>query len=313
MPMAFDVRLLGGMTVFCAVAETGTFVGAGASLGLTQSGVSRSIQRLEEQLNTRLFFRSPRAVALTTDGRRFYDEVRPILARLEETADRTAGGATKARGHLRVNVDATIAQLVLGPNLGAFLAKHPALSVELCVRDEVGDLLADGFDLAIRFGEPARTHLAARKLAESRILTCASGEYLKRRGRPGQPRDLARQAHACLLFQDPVTRQPFPWEFHRGKRVLTVPVTGQLIFDDGPSQVAACIAGVGIAQLFAFALGDHLRSGALENLFPDWTDEMFPLCAYSPTSNYMPAKVRAMQEFIEQLVPDFRRTLGSAF
>src|ERR1700677_1438959 len=248
--MAFDVRLLGGMTVFSAVVEARSFVGAGVALGLTQSGVSRSIQRLEERLGVRLFERSPRVVKLTAAGGRFHGEIKPLLDRLEETADAASGAATSVRGLLRVNVDASFARFVLGPSMNAFLDLHPELSVDICVRNEIGDMAGDGFDAAIRYGEPAPSSLIARRIGRTRVLTCASPAYLKRKGRPAGPGDLQTARHECLLFQDPVTQRPFAWEFHRGKKVITVPVSGRLTFDDAMAQLAACLAGCGVAQIF---------------------------------------------------------------
>jgi len=301
--MAFDARLLGGLSVFSAVVETGSFVGAGASLGLTQSGVSRSIQRLEERLSTRLFVRSPRAVTLTSEGRRFYEDVKPLLGHLEEAADRTSGASSCVRGLLRINADATIARLVIGSKIGKFMEIHPELSVEVCVRNELGDLIGDGFDAALRFGEPAPSALIATRMAQTRVLTCAAPDYLKRRGRPSEPSDLKTGAHECILFSDPETGRPFPWEFHRGRKVMTVPVSGRLIFDDAMSHLAACLAGSGVAQVFDLGITEHLKAGRLVNLFPDWSDELFPLFIYFPSRHYIPAKVRVFQTFVTEAIP----------
>jgi DNA-binding transcriptional LysR family regulator len=301
--MAFDARLLGGLSVFNAVAETGSFVGAGASLGLTQSGVSRSIQRLEERLATRLFVRSPRAVTLTSEGRRFYEEVKPLLGHLEEAADRTSGASSSVRGLLRINVDATFARLVIGAQIGKFMGLHPDLSVEVCVRSELGDLIGEGFDAALRFGEPAPSALIARRIARTRVLTCAAPNYLKRKGRPSEPADLKTGAHECILFSDPATGRPFPWEFHRGRKVITASVAGRLTFDDGMSHLAACLAGAGVAQVFDLGITEHLKAGRLVDLFPDWSDEMFPLYIYFPSRHYIPAKVRAFETFVMDTIP----------
>jgi len=305
--MAFDARLLGGLSVFSAVVETGSFVGAGASLGLTQSGVSRSIQRLEERLNARLFVRSPRAVTLTGEGRRFYEDVKPLLGHLEEAADRISGASSSVRGLLRINVDATFARLVIGAQIGKFMDLHPALSVEVCVRSELGDLIGEGFDAALRFGEPAPSALIARRIARTRVITCAAPAYLKRRGRPSAPADLKTGGHECLLFSDPLTGRPFPWEFHRGRKVMTVPVSGRLTFDDGMTHLAACLAGSGVAQVFDLGVAEHLEAGRLAHLLPDWSDEMFPLFIYFPSSHYIPGKVRAFQTFVMDTIPGAKR------
>ena len=251
--MVFDGRLLGGIGVLAAVVETGNFVRAADALGLTPSGVSRAVARLEAHVGVRLFDRTPRAVTLTEEGRRFHAQVIPLLAGIEEAATDAAGTAAAVRGRLRVNADPWFARLVLAPHLSEFLAAHPALTLELTVRDTLGDLVGEGFDIAVRFGEPEPSSLIARKLLETRIITCAAPSYLARYRRPHHPRDLAD--HECLLFRDPVTGRPFTWEFHDGREIIEVEVNGRLILNDLATKLAACIAGHGIAQSFEFEIG----------------------------------------------------------
>ena len=296
--MAFDTRLLTGLNVLVAVLDAGNFVRAGQVLGLTQSGVSRSIQRLEQRLGVRLFERTSKSMRLTDDGKRFCEEVLPLLSRLEEAAEETVRSAGSVRGRLRLNVDPTFARMVLAPRIGSFLKKYPDLHLDLVVRDQLGDLVAEGFDAAVRFGEPEPSALMARRLLRVRILTCASPAYLASRKRPQSPQDLAKQAHECLLFRDPVTGQPFPWEFHQGKKRLTVPVTGRVIVNDTLINIETCLAGCGVAQLMDLTVASHLEKGRLVNLFPSWSDEMFPLYAYHPSRHFVPAKLRAFLDFL---------------
>jgi DNA-binding transcriptional LysR family regulator len=299
--MAFDGRLLGGISVLAAVVETGNFVRAAEALGLTQSGISRAVARLEARVGVRLLDRTPRAVSLTDEGRRFHAQVAPLLAGLEEAASEAAGAAHAVRGRLRVNVDPWFARLVLAPRLPGFMAAHPQLSVELLVRDTLGDLVSEGIDVAVRFGEPEPSGLIARKLLATRILACAAPAYLARRGRPRHPRDLVR--HECLLFRDPVTGRPFPWEFHRAGKVVEVAVTGSLVMNDLATKLSACIAGHGIAQTIEFGLDSLLASGELVQILGDWAEERFPLYVYHPSRHLPPAKVRAFLEFVVASIP----------
>jgi DNA-binding transcriptional LysR family regulator len=300
--MAFDGRLLGGIGVLAAVVETGNFVKAAGMLGLTPSGVSRAVARLEARVGVRLFDRTPRAVSLTDEGRRFHAQVAPLLAELEVATAQVAGSAEAVRGRLRVNVDPWFARLILAPRLPGFLAGHPQLSLELVVRDVLGDLVAEGFDVAVRFGEPEPSGLIARKLIETRIFTCAAPAYLARYGTPRHPRDLER--HECILFRDPATGRPFSWEFHRAGKIVKVDVTGRLLMNDLAAKLAACAAGHGVAQTFEFGLAPLLASGELAQILPDWTDERFPLYAYHPSRRLPPAKVRAFVDFVvEGLTP----------
>jgi DNA-binding transcriptional LysR family regulator len=294
--MAFDARLLAGVGVLAAVVESGNFAKAAETLGLTPSGISRAVARLEARIGIRLFDRTPRAVLLTDEGRRFHAQVGPLLAGIEEAADAATGAAIRVRGRLRVNVDPWFARLVLAPRLSEFLAQHPELALELVVRDTLGDLVADGFDAAVRFGEPEPSSLIARKLLETRILTCAGAAYLARHGTPRHPRDLAR--HECLLFRDPVTGRPFPWEFHRAGEVVEVKVSGRLVVNDLATKLAACAAGHGVSQTFELGLGPLLASGELVQILADWAEERFPLYAYHPSRHLPPAKVRAFLDFV---------------
>jgi DNA-binding transcriptional LysR family regulator len=294
--MAFDGRLLGGISVLAAVVETGNFVRAAESLGLTQSGVSRAVARLEARVGVRLLDRTPRSVTLTDEGRRFHAQVAPLLAGLEEAASDAAQSAYAVRGRLRVNVDPWFARLVLAPRLSAFLAAHPQLSLELLVRDTLGDLVAEGVDVAVRFGEPEPSGLIARKLLETRIIACGSPAYLARRGRPRHPGDLA--GHECLLYRDPVTGRPFPWEFHRAGKVVEVKVSGRLVFNELATKLTACAAGHGIAQTIEFGLAPMLANGELVQVLADWAEERYPLYAYHLSRHLPPAKVRAFLDFV---------------
>ena len=294
--MAFDGRLLGGISVLAAVVETGNFVRAAESLGLTQSGVSRAVARLEARVGVRLLDRTPRAVSLTDEGRRFHAQVAPLLAGLEEAASDAAQSAHAVRGRLRVNVDPWFARLVLAPRLSGFLAAHPQLSLELLVRDTLGDLVSEGVDVAVRFGEPEPSSLIARKLLETRIIACASPAYLARYGRPRHPSDL--EGHECLLYRDPVTGRPFPWEFHRAGKVVEVKVSGRLVFNELATKLTACAAGHGIAQTIEFGLAPMLANGELVQILADWAEERYPLYAYHLSRHLPPAKVRAFLDFV---------------
>jgi DNA-binding transcriptional LysR family regulator len=297
--MDFDARLLNGIGILVAVVEAKNFARAATNIGLTPSGVSRAIARLEEQLGVRLLQRTSRAVTLTSEGRRFYDAVVPLMAGLAEAASEAGGAKASAKGTLRVATDALVARNLLAPALPRFFDANPAVAVDLVVTDRLGDLVADGFDVAIRFGDPEPSALVTRKLGDTRVVTVASPAYLARRGRPAHPRDLPD--HECIHFRNPMTGRPYAWEFRRGKEVLEVEVSGRLIVNDSATGFAACRAGLGICQPLESdlrALGDH----GLVDLFPDWPDERFALHAYFPTRRHTPRKVRVLVDFVAGLV-----------
>jgi DNA-binding transcriptional LysR family regulator len=300
--MRFDERVLNGMSVFTTIVESGSFAAAADVLAMSQPGVSRSVARLEARLGIRLFDRTTRSVTLTDEGRSLYEQVTPLLAGLEDAASHAKLGATAVRGRLRVNIDPFFAGLILGPRLGSFLDRFPDLQLELITLDRLGDMVADGFDLAIRFGEQLASTLVARKLLDTRIVTVASPGYIKRHGRPQSPQDLQTQAHARIEFRDPDSGRPFQWEFHRGRKIVPIPPSGRLIVNDVGTLHSTALAGYGIAQVMAIAAESLLAQGRLIDLFPDWPDERFPLYALHPSRHHPPAKTRAFLDFVVSIV-----------
>ncbi len=298
--MAFDGRLLAGVSVLAAVVEGGSFVQAAEIIGLSASGVSRAVARLEARMGVRLLDRTTRSMQLTDEGRRFYEQVGPMLRDIEDAAKVASGAASAVRGRLRVDIDPFFAQLLLTERLAGFLERYPELSLELVTRDHAGNLIADGIDVAMRFGEPVQSSSIARKLLETRVLTVASPGYLRRYGRPKHPTDLAR--HTCVHFRDLATGRPFEWEFHKGRKVISVNTVGRLIVSDVGTMQSACVAGAGVAQVLALCVQDALDQGLLVDLFPDWPDETFPLYALYPPRHQPAAKVRAFIDFALEVV-----------
>lgn len=297
--MIFNDRAFDGLSVFTAVVESGTYAAAAEVINMSPPGVSRAIARLEKRLGIRLFDRTTRAVSLTTEGKEFYRQVLPLLAALEDVTS-TASLSTKAiTGRLRVNIDPFFSSLILGPQLETFMSRYPDLELDLVTRDRLGDMIGDGFDLAIRFGVPRNSTLIARKLLETRIMTVAAPAYLERYGSPETPQALL--SHTCIHFRDPETGRPFEWEFHRKGEVIKVPVNGRLTLNDARTLHEACLSGHAIAQMMTFGSDELVKKGQLVDLFPDWPDERFPLYAYYPSRINPAARTRCFLDFILEL------------
>ena len=299
---ALSSRLLEGVDVMAAVVDARSFGGAAEVLDMSQSGVSRAIARLETRLGIRVFERTTRSVRLTDEGRSFYEEVMPLIDALAEATGSAASDAQKVRGRLRVNVDPLFARLILGPRLGAFMDSHPELEMELRSKEDLGDLIADGFDIAFRFGHLQPSSLVARKLLDTRVLAMASPAYLERFGHPKDPMELETSDHRCILFREPVTGRPFAWEFHQRRKKVTVKPQGMLTVNDPGTVYSTCLAGLGIAQLFELGIEEYTSSRQLVQLFPDWSEQRFPLYAYYPSRHHVPAKTRALLDFVAGLV-----------
>jgi DNA-binding transcriptional LysR family regulator len=297
--MAFDGRLLAGVSVLAAVVEAGSFVRAGQALGLTQSAVSRAIARLEARVGVRLLDRTTRSLTLTAEGRLLYEQVGPLLVEIGDAVTVASGAAAVARGMLRVNTDSYFSSLMFAPHANRFLERYPEISLEMMTRPQLGELVTEGFDVAVRFGEPPESSLVARKLLEARVLTVPSPAYLERVGAPQKPEDL--RDHECIQFRDPATGRPFVWELHRGRRVVAVEGRRRMMVNDVDTLFGACLAGAGIAQVLSPSVGALLREGRLVEVLPDWQDERFPLYALYPSRRLPAAKLRAFLDFVVEL------------
>lgn len=298
--MAFDSRLLNGIGVLSAVIEAGSFMRAGEALGLTQSAVSRSVARLEQRVGIRIFHRNARSITLTDEGRRFYDSVAPHLSSIEDAAVRAAGSGAEVRGRLRINVDGCFGHYVLGPKLHVFLERYPDLTLEMHVRDRMGDLVADGFDVGIHFGEPETSSLVCRLLLETRILTCAAPDYVARHGTPVHPSEI--EARQCILMRDPATGKAYSWDFVGKGETIEVKPSGQITVTDTGGLLAACLSGHGIAQPLEIYTRPLLAEGRLVQLLPEWAEETFPLYVYHHGPSLMSARVRVFLDFLAETI-----------
>ncbi len=296
--MAFDGRVISNVGVLAAIVEAGSFARAAEALGLSRSGVSRAVSRLEARVGVRLLDRTTRAVALTDEGRRLYSEVAPLLTGIEDAVTVTSGSSIAVRGRLRVNVDAFFSRLLFTPHISEFLSLYPDLSLELVARDQLGDLVGEGFDIRIRFGTPPASSLVAMKLLETRTVTVASPAYLARHGHPVVPSDLVR--HAGIQVRDSLTGQPIEqWQFRRKDEVVEVKTTGRLMVAEFGTMLGACLEGVGIARVKAIGIRHLIEQGALVELLTDWHGESFPLYALYPSRHLPAAKVRAFIDFVQ--------------
>ncbi|RKH04156.1 LysR family transcriptional regulator [Corallococcus sp. CA053C] len=298
-PRDFDRHSLDGLGLLRAVVAAGSFVRAGEALGLTQPAVSRAVARLEDRLGVRLFRRTARSISLTEEGLRFYEAVAPHLAAIEDAATEAGSASSRVRGRLRVNLDAGIGQFVLTPRLQPFLEKHPDLAMELVVRDRMGDLVREGFDVSIRFGLPEPSALKSRLLLRSRIVTCASPAYVARHGLPRRPSDVEK--HECVLMRNPATGSHFEWEFVRGSKIVPVNAKGRLTVNETGSLLAACLGGQGVTQMLELYTRDLIADGRLIQVLPDWADETYPLYAYHHSAQLMSAKVRTFLDYVVAL------------
>ncbi|GAB5470161.1 MAG: LysR family transcriptional regulator [Rhodospirillales bacterium] len=294
-PLAPDIA------VFVRTLELGSFTAVAEEAGLTASGVSRIVSRLEAALGVRLLHRSTRRLALTPEGESFVGYARDLLALAEaaEAAVSRTGG--RPRGHLRVNSGTAFANHKLAALLPRFLERYPEVTLDLSVSDRRIDPLAAQVDVTIRVGALADSDLVAIRLGTVRRVIAASPCYLDRHGTPKTARDLA--AHNCLLLSG------FPkqalWPFvEEGKRI-EVPVTGAVTSDSAEALLQAALAGVGIVRLGDFLGEVALAAGRLVPLLTDrHDDDPQPITALVAPGRQAIPRVRVLLDFLKAALAD---------
>ncbi|AMO93125.1 lysR substrate binding domain protein [Collimonas fungivorans] len=228
-----------------------------------------------------------------------YELAAPHLSGIEEAANAVSGAAVSVRGALRVSLNPLFARYVLAPRLIEFNDRYPDLDLAILQYSDTGDLVAEGIDVAVRFGPQPPSSMSSRLLLSTRVLTVASPSYLRKHGHPQTPTALAE--HDCIQYIDPQRGKPFPWEFHSGKKIVPVATSGRLTMTDIDTMLNACLAGAGIAQVLALGVAHHIESGALVELFPDWPDEKFPLHVIRPSRRLPSAAVEAFLGFCREI------------
>jgi DNA-binding transcriptional LysR family regulator len=299
--MRFDEQTLSDSNVFVAVVRCGSFANAARSLDLSQSVASRAVARLEKRLGVRVLDRTTRSVSLTDDGRALFERLEPLLQGFEDAFTSAVEEQSRVRGRLRVKMHPTLSHVIDGKQLKAFLEDYTELSVEFISSDKLGDLVGEGLDIALYVGELPSSSLIARKLLDTRVITVAAPDYLAKHMKVAHPSDLLRE-HTLIDYRNPETGRTFPWEYHRGRKMVKVTTTGRLIVSDIVNLHGICVAGWGIAQVLEVAVKPMLETGALVKLLPEWDDERFPIYAVYPSRNYVPPKVRVFIDFISSAV-----------
>ncbi len=297
----FDDRILNGVSVFMSVVDSGSFARAADAVGITKSGVSRAIARLEARVGIRLFDRTSRALKLTDEGRLFYDQALPLIQGLERLTASARGSDDDVRGRLRVNADAAFGHYFLAPRLGDLQDRYPNLHVDLLVRDRIGDLIAEGIDIAVRFGVPDGHGYERRLLLERRVVTCASAAFLERNGMPGTIEDLLSDRCRKIRMFDPASGQIYPWHLIVNGEPQPVEPRSQIVLNDAGAILAALLAGVGVARALDFTVAPFLATGELVEILPECNQFPWPAYVYYPRRAYPSPAVQAFVTFVSDL------------
>ena len=297
--------LLAPLRLFVRVARTGSFSRAGRELAISQPSASRIIAALEREVGAPLLTRTTRAVVLTEAGSEYLSRVEPLLDALEE-ANQAARGTGELRGVLRLGLPISIAVREIVPRLPRFLSRHPALRMDLLLDDKRQDLVREGVDVALRFGELTESSSGtARLIGMNQRLLAASPAYLRRAGKPASPAELAN--HPLIIGSPGMA--PAGWSFEREGRTVSLRVKGRLTFTVNEGATAAAVAGLGIVSTGLWGCRAELASGALVRILEDWSMPSQEINAVFPAGRGAKRSARA---FVDFLIDDLKELASPA-
>lgn len=281
--------------VFVTVVSRGGFARAADALDTSPANVTRYINELETHLGTRLLNRTSRTLSLTEGGETLYARCKAILDDVAETEGLVSSASVEPRGRLRINAPVSFGILYLAPLWPGFMQKHPGIELDVGLIDRVVDIVDEGYDLAIRISRAGSTSHAARKLATSQNILCASPAYLARFGVPETPAALA--GHRCIGYTYASTGDDWQLTDARGK-LHPVKVDCQMHTNNGDTARAAALAGEGVIWQPTFLIGRDLREGRLVRVLPDYRLPDIDILALYPSRRHLSASVRVMIDFL---------------
>lgn len=280
------------MEIFARIVALGSMTAAGQSLGISPAVVSKRMKKLEQRLGSRLLQRTTRQIALTEAGQDYYERVLAILEQVDEAEAAVSRRAQQVQGTLKISAPTSFGRMHIAPHLGLFLAQNPEISIDLHLSDDFTDLIAEGFDLAIRVGDLPDSSLVARRLAPIHRMLCASPHYLDAHGVPKEIEDL--DDHNCLAAHN-----QDPWRLKGPSGKVLVRPRGPLRTNSSEVVRSAVVAGLGIALRSSWDVAEELRDGRLQVVLPGWhASSHVGLYAVYPSRRYLPAKVRLFVDFL---------------
>lgn len=282
------------MQAFAAVADAGSFVRAAEALQVSKTAVSRLIGDLEARLGVRLLHRTTRRLSLTAEGEVFHARCKALTADVEEAEAEVTARAGEAVGQLRLNVPVSFGLMHLAPLWPAFLQQHPKVTLDVTLADRIIDLVDEGYDLAVRIAQLPASSLVSRKIASTRLVLCASPDYLRRHGEPSQPADIAR--HTVFTYTLLATGDT--WNFEGPDGPVEVRVTPRLRSNNGDTCCAAALQHQGIVLQPSFMVSHHLRAGALVEVLPQYRSLELGVYAVYASRRHVTPKVRVVIDFL---------------
>ena len=278
-----------------AVVSRHGFARAAEALDTSPANVTRYIAELEAHLGTRLLNRHSRKLSLTESGEALYERARAILADVDEAEAVSSSATVRPQGRLRINAPVSFGLLHLASRWPRFARRYPEVELDVSLIDRVVDVVDEGFDMAIRISRSGSSTHAARKLASSRNVVCASPDYLREHGTPRTPADLAQ--HACIVY----TYVGSEWHLQADDgKPHSVRVRGVMQVNNGDTARTAALDSLGIIWQPTFLVGPDLRAGRLVPLLPGYRVPDIDVLAVYPSRRHLGAKVRAMIDFLAE-------------
>lgn len=291
--------------IFARVAELASFSRAADQLGVAKGHVSTSVQQLEARLGTRLLHRTTRSVRLTTDGERFLERCKELLAEAEQLGAMFKPSASGLTGRLRIDMPNIIARDIVIPRLPEFLAAHPLLEVGIGTNDRLVDLVQEGFDCVLRVGTLHDSGLVARQIGEMRMLNVASPAYLATHGTPVTLADLAR--HRIVNYSPALSSQGAEWEYlDRGDQTYkTIPMASVVAVNGTDAYCTAALAGLGIIQTPVPGMQMSLAQGDLVSVLPEWTARPLPVNLLYANRRQLAPRVQAVMAWLTEVLTPY--------
>lgn len=289
--------------IFIRVAQSGGFTAASAQLGLPRPTISLSIQQLEARLGVRLFHRTTRRVSLTPDGEALLQQAITLVADAEELEQQFRPHALALSGRLRVDMPSRIARRWVLPALPTFLERYPGIDVELGSSDRTIDLVHEGLDCALRVGEVPSSSLVARPLGVLRLINCASPAYLSAHGIPSSPGDL--QHHWAVNYAAPGSGRIAAWEWMENGQVHAMQMKWRVLVNNAETYIAACLAGMGLIQIPAFDVDEHLEGGTLREVLPQWLAPPMAVQIVYPHRRHLSRRVQVFAHWLAELMAPY--------
>ncbi|WP_304307308.1 LysR family transcriptional regulator [Pseudacidovorax intermedius] len=294
-----SLERLTGIVAFAKAGSLGSFSAAARALSVSPSAVSKTIQRLEQQLGLRLFTRTTRSLALTPEGRDLHDKALRLLQAVEDVVQSAAAAQSEPSGTLKIAASLPIGTRLLAPALPEFRRRHPKVAIDLRLSDHFINLVEEGIDVAIRIGPLADSRLVARTLAPVRLQAYASPAYLQARGTPLRPEDLSQ--HDCVNFRYQTSGQVMRWSFRVGGRTVELTPEAGIVVDVSDAVVEVLTAGGGIGMAASWIAAPHVRRGSLVPLLTEHAVESSVITAVWPESRRGHPNVKAFVAFLEEV------------